>query len=334
MTDPSPRQLRRPPTKRTKTEPHHTPHHTETDAGDSDNPSDPETSQPPRARPGRKRIDVVDPDNKRLTQNRAAQRAYRERQINHVKELEARVVELSALVELRDSKVEALRAENARLVECLNAMNSKIQQCKSCADSELEFPVIPLESIKNSPTIEEYIHGYIQGITKSTTVKSVRHNVIQAIQVRRKLLDECSILERHTCIHVMEAGKTRNQRHQDYFYRCFRGASGSGGGGSVTGSVEGSGPKVGSIARTMSALLGKIPALKGVKELSDELAELSASTNLQDTSCVSDTLLRYIEIQSQLQALCVLEEDRTNLMVAMEIGRASNRMHLEEILEM
>ncbi|KAJ3062969.1 hypothetical protein HDU98_001205, partial [Podochytrium sp. JEL0797] len=51
---------------------------------------------------GRKRIERADAESHRKAQNRAAQRAFKERQINHVKELESKVAELTALLAERD----------------------------------------------------------------------------------------------------------------------------------------------------------------------------------------------------------------------------------------
>ncbi|KAJ3059944.1 DNA-binding transcription factor yap1, partial [Rhizoclosmatium hyalinum] len=73
--------------------------------------------------PGRK-LDTSTPTDKRVAQSREAQRAFRERKANHVKELESKVAELTALVEGKgpsktelelQQKVEALTAENSLL---------------------------------------------------------------------------------------------------------------------------------------------------------------------------------------------------------------------------
>ncbi|KAJ3067356.1 hypothetical protein HDU98_009399 [Podochytrium sp. JEL0797] len=90
-------------------------------------------------RPGRKRIEHVDPNNKRLSQNRAAQRAYRERQINHVKELEIKVGELNVLLAAKydkegppppPSEFEKLEAESAMLKNKVASLEEKLlEEC-------------------------------------------------------------------------------------------------------------------------------------------------------------------------------------------------------------
>ncbi|KAJ3132924.1 DNA-binding transcription factor yap1 [Physocladia obscura] len=91
------------------------------------NNADPDPESQPkkkeRAKPGRK-LANDEPANKRVAQSREAQRAFRERRANHVKELEAKVDDLTKIVEAKGptpveialtEKVTALETENSIL---------------------------------------------------------------------------------------------------------------------------------------------------------------------------------------------------------------------------
>lgn len=72
------------------------------------------TQKPPARRPGR-RIDPNEPETKRKAQNRAAQRAFRERKERHLKELEDRVEELENEAQTANNENEVLRKQVDRL---------------------------------------------------------------------------------------------------------------------------------------------------------------------------------------------------------------------------
>ncbi|KAJ3035814.1 hypothetical protein HDU99_010553, partial [Rhizoclosmatium hyalinum] len=89
-----------------------------------------------------------EPENKRLAQNRIAQRAFRERKVNHVKDLETKVAELTAIVEgntlmasalelsTLKKRVEALEEEN----ESLRSENNQLRQMSFSFDpSQMEL---------------------------------------------------------------------------------------------------------------------------------------------------------------------------------------------------
>jgi AP-1-like transcription factor len=67
-----------------------------------------ETESKPKKKPGRKMM-MTEPANKRKAQNRAAQRAFRERKEAHVKGLETRVTELEELTENKDKENQHLK---------------------------------------------------------------------------------------------------------------------------------------------------------------------------------------------------------------------------------
>ncbi|SAM05500.1 hypothetical protein [Absidia glauca] len=95
-------------------------------------------------RPGRKPLEkatasdlALDPKQKRKAQNRAAQRAFRERKEKHVSELQERIRELEALTSKTD---EDLIQENNRLKEQLKKLEDENYALKD-AKFTFEFPV-------------------------------------------------------------------------------------------------------------------------------------------------------------------------------------------------
>ncbi|ORY41668.1 hypothetical protein BCR33DRAFT_337503 [Rhizoclosmatium globosum] len=68
-----------------------------------------------------------EPENKRLAQNRIAQRAFRERKVNHVKDLETKVAELTAIVEGNTLMASALNCQPSKNV--LRRLRRKTSRC-------------------------------------------------------------------------------------------------------------------------------------------------------------------------------------------------------------
>ncbi|KAL9559609.1 hypothetical protein PS6_000704 [Mucor atramentarius] len=105
---------------------------------------DEETSSTAPKRAGRKPLDKsqisdapLDPKQKRKAQNRAAQRAFRDRKEKHVAELQARIAELEALNATKD---EDLVKENQKLKEMLQKLQEENYALKG-AQFTFEFPV-------------------------------------------------------------------------------------------------------------------------------------------------------------------------------------------------
>ncbi|GAN08745.1 transcription factor pap1 protein [Mucor ambiguus] len=105
---------------------------------------DEETSSTAPKRAGRKPLDKtqisdapLDPKQKRKAQNRAAQRAFRDRKEKHVAELQARIAELEALNATKD---EDLVKENKQLKEMLQKLQEENYALKG-AQFTFEFPV-------------------------------------------------------------------------------------------------------------------------------------------------------------------------------------------------
>ncbi|KAJ3062015.1 hypothetical protein HDU98_002073 [Podochytrium sp. JEL0797] len=341
---------------------------------------------------GRKRIERADAESHRKAQNRAAQRAFKERQINHVKELENKVAELTALLAKRDpyrvkpefqlsssfpdshpatlARLNQIEADNKRLKVEIDSLRSQHGQniCTDCMlyrhmgssllasvplmiDPSLPTPATPtpsasipppptllnsnqqalspimigippsvsrvdstafvptpsswdlygppdvekmvvqlkdLPSLANAPSvIDAFITAFVD-TTKCTDAKSIQSGHLRRLLTRRALLDQCTLLDKHACIEILEAGKQRNDKHQQHMFHNlnvsfqnelgFRQGSPAGSHRSVSGDHA----RVSSIANTVLLLLNNIPALKDAKELTEEMAEIWASTNRPD----------------------------------------------------
>ncbi|KAJ3190469.1 hypothetical protein HDU85_000767 [Gaertneriomyces sp. JEL0708] len=145
-----------------------------------------ESPSPPKRKVGRKPI-MEEPADKRIAQNRAAQRAYRERKERHVRTLERRVKELEAIVaqrpetelqdlRLRSAKGDALitdlKVENALLHEKLHRANNDILQLRKYlhvanASSQRLMPQFTMYELSNNqraglyPSQQPYDDGTI-----------------------------------------------------------------------------------------------------------------------------------------------------------------------------
>ncbi|ORY41719.1 hypothetical protein BCR33DRAFT_718840 [Rhizoclosmatium globosum] len=165
-----------------------------------------------------------------------------------------------------------------------------------------------LASLANSPLVDIHLRVF-QDQTRHTDVKSIKHGIVQLIASRRRLLDECNVLDRKMCIEYLEATKQVNKKHMDYMYQYFHigldsgksplcsspmsnldgglfaSATASTGGGVGGGHGDGT-PRIERIAKTVTDMLVHIPALNGAKDLIDELADILArqSSNLGQES--------------------------------------------------
>jgi AP-1-like factor len=89
-----------------------------------------ETSERVPKKPGRKPL-TSEPSSKRKAQNRAAQRAFRERKEKHVKDLETKVDELQKVSDAASTENTALRSQIARLTTELNQYKQKMSAMPS-----------------------------------------------------------------------------------------------------------------------------------------------------------------------------------------------------------
>jgi AP-1-like factor len=107
----------------------------------------------------------LDPKQKRKAQNRAAQRAFRDRKEKHVAELQARIDELEALHAIKD---EDLVKENQRLKEMLQKVQEENYALKG-AQFTFEFPVTDtLPSTVTMNNVNEVHNAY-----QNTSVSSM-----------------------------------------------------------------------------------------------------------------------------------------------------------------
>lgn len=81
-------------------------------------------------KPGRKPL-TTEPSSKRKAQNRAAQRAFRERKEKHLKDLETKVQELEKLSETANTENEALRAKVEKMTAELNEYKKRLSLLSS-----------------------------------------------------------------------------------------------------------------------------------------------------------------------------------------------------------
>lgn len=113
------------------------------DEDDEDSPgNDPkrrESTEKVPKKPGRKPL-TSEPSSKRKAQNRAAQRAFRERKERHLKDLETKVEEL-------EKASEAANHENSRLRAQVDRMTSELNQYKSRVTLMTNPKAIPREKV-------------------------------------------------------------------------------------------------------------------------------------------------------------------------------------------
>ncbi|KAI5807932.1 transcription factor PAP1-domain-containing protein [Peziza echinospora] len=109
-----------------------------TDSEDGSPSADPHDTEPKRRdtedkvakKPGRKPL-TSEPTSKRKAQNRAAQRAFRERKEKHLKDLEQKVTDLEKASEVTNKENSALRQQISRLQVELNEYRKRINDSKS-----------------------------------------------------------------------------------------------------------------------------------------------------------------------------------------------------------
>ncbi|RPB24434.1 PAP1-domain-containing protein [Terfezia boudieri ATCC MYA-4762] len=114
-----------------------------------------ETDEKVAKKPGRKPL-TSEPTSKRKAQNRAAQRAFRERKEKHLKDLEQKVADLEKASETANKENSALRQQIERLQVELNEYRKRLTDNKSSVSSilgkgtnggfQFEFPLFGLKT--------------------------------------------------------------------------------------------------------------------------------------------------------------------------------------------
>ncbi|KAL6449476.1 hapX bZIP transcription factor hapX [Candida maltosa Xu316] len=134
---------------------------------------------PPRPKPGRK-PSVDTPASKRKAQNRAAQRAFRERRATRVQELEQRLLEVEKERDIKEmalvNTINKLKVENQFLVKNMEQLRQELAQIKSSSSS------IRMHSSKPSPQPIPQQQGikssYTFGSNTSNHPSPAHHNSI------------------------------------------------------------------------------------------------------------------------------------------------------------
>lgn len=109
---------------------------------------------PPRPKPGRK-PSVDTPALKRKAQNRAAQRAFRERRATRVQELEEKLMEVEKEKEVKEmglvNTINKLKVENQFLMKSLDQLRNDVNGLKMGSQMGSPFPQASYLATKNSP---------------------------------------------------------------------------------------------------------------------------------------------------------------------------------------
>ncbi|KAJ3293137.1 DNA-binding transcription factor yap1 [Rhizoclosmatium sp. JEL0117] len=103
----------------------------------------------PRAKAGRK-LTTTEPENKRIAQTRAAQRAFRERKKLAFEQKEQRVNELELLLSVSQQESEGLRIQLERLAQENARLRSQLTHCSCPSTSSATIPSTVIQ-VKSEP---------------------------------------------------------------------------------------------------------------------------------------------------------------------------------------
>ncbi|KAJ3139385.1 hypothetical protein HK100_011722 [Physocladia obscura] len=120
----------------------------------------------PRSKPGRKRTDVP-ADDKRTAQNRIAQRAFRDRKLQYVKDLETRVQQLSAIVEgnpefvaLKETTDLRNRISELEHQLLLGSNSASESQCENCTQLQQQNDQLAARNAIYENNLAQQQHEY------------------------------------------------------------------------------------------------------------------------------------------------------------------------------
>lgn len=129
---------------------------------------------PPRPKPGRKPSADV-PTTKRKAQNRAAQRAFRERRANRVTELEKQLMELEREKSIKEgvltNTIKTVQNENSRLKEVIESMNKQVSQMSKQMESLIQVQAAQEKMIQTQKS--ELLHAKKDLKTKSSVLTTI-----------------------------------------------------------------------------------------------------------------------------------------------------------------
>lgn len=124
----------------------------EDDAGPGNESKRQETSDKVPKKPGRKPL-TSEPTSKRKAQNRAAQRAFRERKEKHLKDLETKVEELEKASEAANHENDLLRAQVERMSAELNHYKQRMALVAPKASAPVRAQTFGAAAISNLPDV-------------------------------------------------------------------------------------------------------------------------------------------------------------------------------------
>ncbi|KAJ3031632.1 UNVERIFIED_CONTAM: hypothetical protein HDU68_001712 [Siphonaria sp. JEL0065] len=149
--------------------------------------------------------------------------------------------------------------------------------------------------------------------------------MVRFVALKHQILDLCNLLERAQVIEIIEQFKTRaGLRHFTHFYH-----------------------NLATTARSLIEVQNQVlNQLKPFKENVKSIPSLTTSTDLIDHLCLEfanqslyskreereEKYIDFLGIWGELQERCWTDEDRTRLVMAMEVARESNRSYINEFM--
>ncbi|KAJ3031631.1 UNVERIFIED_CONTAM: hypothetical protein HDU68_001711 [Siphonaria sp. JEL0065] len=186
-----------------------------------------------------------------------------------------------------------------------------------------------LPSIKDNPNIDAMIDLFILQASTVDTKLCIKY-LVGIITTRYKLLDACTLLDRHQALEIMDDFKQRNNNHSFNIYQ-FLATKKPGITTTISykqAMIQLANPRI----KPFRDALVSIPSLSGAETVIDELCLLFWScTSLQRDR--EDRLLQLVLVARKLEHMCIGEEDRTKFHIATEIGREGNRSRMDELLD-
>ncbi|KAJ3351351.1 hypothetical protein HDU83_008974 [Entophlyctis luteolus] len=293
---------------------------------------------PPRSRTYRHAVPKV-------IRNRDAQRAYRQRQFDKLAQLQAATARLAAdirgAIACMNHKIRTIDAEIAASQDALAHLPSTV--CASCeaavfCHSKVRPPdpqsatalcgpphlnqcladLIKLPSLAGSFAAQKWVYAFADLCTFSDPIK-VRKSFLYAVGLRRQLLDKCSVLDRPSAIEILQQMKDENRNHFDAMFETMYNHSG----------IQPDMPLVSNefpfeLAREghLKAMRSAINRIESLAPHQDLVNELYGQLQLYTTEEREKAFFRVMDLQMRLQDLCVNDEERWKLMLALEIGKA------------
>ncbi|KAJ3265956.1 hypothetical protein HDU77_003046 [Chytriomyces hyalinus] len=189
-----------------------------------------------------------------------------------------------------------------------------------------------LPSLKNCKYVDELMDLFlVQG--RCSEPKTIRKYILKIVQVRYKLMDACSLVDRQAVIEIWEVFFKRNTKHHKFWNSIMSDSKKS---SSPTPTVTSpSQPQVleNDQARLFKQTVQTIPSLQDQEtdEMVDELCAIFWTTSLESER--EGKMYRILELSDRIMRKCVTAEDRTKFVVAAEVARESNRRHMDQLLD-